>query len=69
MMKTVEEMNSATTPEAPACPAVRVESVAHGTPCVVQETAAAMVRRGIPSEIITDIYDLPSGRWHSDNWE
>lgn len=46
MMKTAEGMNSATTPEAPACPAVRAGSVAHGTPCVVQETAAAMVSRG-----------------------
>ncbi len=60
MMKTAEGMNSATTPEAPACPAVRAGSVAHGTPCVVQETAAAMVSRGIPSEINTDVYDLPS---------
>lgn len=64
MMKSVELMNSATTPEAPAFPAGRVESVAHGTPCVVQETAAAMVRRGIPSLMNTDNYDLPTGRWH-----
>lgn len=68
MMKSVELMNSATTPEAPAFPAGRVESVAHGTPCVVRETAAAMVRRGIPSLIMALlkalIYDLPSGRWH-----
>lgn len=69
MMKTVEVMNSATMSEAPACPAVRVESVAHEIPCVVEETAAAMVRRDISSEIITDIYDLPSGRWYYDNWE
>lgn len=53
MMKTVEVMNSATTPEVPACPAARAVSAAHGTPCVVQETAAAMVSRGFPSKICT----------------
>lgn len=43
MMVNVEVMNSATTLEAPVCPVVRAGSVAHATPCVVQETAAAMV--------------------------
>ena len=42
-MKTVQRMSFATMPEAPAYPAVRAGSGAHGTPCVVQETAAAMV--------------------------
>lgn len=51
MMRTAKVMNSATMPEAPVCPAVRVESVAHGTPCVAQETAAAMVSWGILSDI------------------
>lgn len=55
MMKTVEVMNSATMPEAPVCPAVRIESVAHEIPCVVQETAAATVRRDISFEVTTDI--------------
>lgn len=58
MMKTAGVMNSATTPEAPACPAVGSGSVAHGTPCVVQETAAVMVSRGIQSQLNTGIYDL-----------
>lgn len=58
MMKTAEAMNSATTPEAPVCPAVRAGNVAHGTPCVVQETAAAMVSSGILSEINTNIKKL-----------
>lgn len=53
MMKTAEERNSATTHEAPVCPAERAGSVALGTPCVAQETAAAMVRRGVPSEMNT----------------
>ena len=56
MMKTAEVMNSATTPEASACPAVRAESAAHGIPCVVQETAAVTVSRSISSEIYTYIY-------------
>lgn len=47
MMKTAEVMNSATTLEAPVCRAVRAGSVAQGTPCVVQETAAAMVSREV----------------------
>lgn len=59
-MKTVEVMNSVTTLEAPVCPAVRAGSVAHGTPCVAQETAAAMVSRGILPETNAVIYDLPS---------
>lgn len=58
MMKIAEVMNSATTSEALACPAVRAGSVAHGTPCVVQETAAAMVSIGIPPEINNNINKL-----------
>lgn len=41
-------MNSAMTPEASVCPAVRAGNVAQGTPCVVWGTAAAMVSRGSP---------------------
>lgn len=43
MMKSVEVRNSATMLEASVYPAVRTESVAQGTRCVVQETAAATV--------------------------
>lgn len=58
MMKSAEVMNSATMPEASACPAVRAESAAHGIPCVVQEIAAVMVSRGISFEIYTNIFML-----------
>lgn len=67
MTRTVEGMNSATTPEVSACPAGRSVSVAHGTPCVAQETAAATVSRDISSNIIIDIYDSQSRRLHFDN--
>lgn len=43
-METVEGMHSAMTPKVPVCPAARVESAAHETRCVAQETAAAMVK-------------------------
>lgn len=43
MMKSAEVRNSATMLEASAYPAVRTESVAQGTRCAVQETAAATV--------------------------
>lgn len=60
MMKTAEVMNSAMTYEAPACPAVRAGSVAHGTLCVALEPAVAMVSRGVQTAINTDIYALQS---------
>lgn len=50
MMKIAGVMNSAMTPEAPVCRAVRAGSVAHETQCVVQEIAAAMVSSGIKYE-------------------
>lgn len=42
---TAEGTSSAATPEVSACPAGRSASVARGTPCVAQETAASTVRK------------------------
>ena len=56
MMKTAGVTSSVTTFEVCVCPAARVGSVAQGTPCVVQETAAATVSRKIPSEMNKDCF-------------
>lgn len=65
-MKSAEVMNSATMPEASACPAVRPESAAHEIPCVVQETAAVMVSRCILLYTYIHAYQVVT---NDESWE